>query len=116
MTSTANTRPCREDCQGWGVWNGTIQRCPVCNRFATDEDAVAHVMALEERERSPSSLHGPDLLAACEAVVRWFAGDHQSASSADLYRALKAVVAAAGGDAGGELPPPTSEPTSGADK
>ena len=40
--------PCAPGCPGWGVFNGIeIQKCDACARFATDDEAIAHVLELE---------------------------------------------------------------------
>lgn len=38
-----------EGCPGWAVFNEReIERCDLCERFQSDEDAIAHVLALED--------------------------------------------------------------------
>lgn len=37
-------------CPGWAVFNDNqIQRCDACDRFADDDEAVAHVRGLDSR-------------------------------------------------------------------
>jgi hypothetical protein len=43
-----NKRKCDEGCPGWGVFNAMqVQRCDVCGRFDSDEEAAAYVLGLE---------------------------------------------------------------------
>ena len=47
-----NGERCHPECLGWAVFNDAeIQRCDECARFASDEEAIAHVEALERLER-----------------------------------------------------------------
>lgn len=43
-----NQNECDDLCPGWAVFNGNeIQRCDNCQRFKSDEEAIAYVRALE---------------------------------------------------------------------
>lgn len=59
---------CDKDCQGWAVYNGNeIQRCDICGRFGSDEEAVNHVRKLERLEKI-STVGSPDEAARGELV------------------------------------------------
>jgi len=45
-----NTKECEtKGCPGWAVFNnGEVERCDTCKRFGSDDEAIAHVRALED--------------------------------------------------------------------
>lgn len=48
---------CDPGCPGWGVFNGTeIQRCDTCQRFKSDDEAIAYVLAIEAMDIARNSL------------------------------------------------------------